>query len=127
MGGGGGGSEIGIWPHSRIPLIMRTRISYPLISATLYQGLWGVSEIRGTLLRSLFSGDPTIWGSIFGVPHFRKQGLGFRVWGLGFRVAMKGLPRELVLVAHHGELQALGRPTQPQRACRAKKALNPKP
>ena len=24
------------------------------------------------------------------------------------------LPRKLVLVAHHGELQALGRPTQPQ-------------
>ena len=30
----------------------------------------GVSEIRGTSLRALLSGDPTLWGSILGSPIF---------------------------------------------------------
>ena len=32
----------------------------------------GVSEIRGTLLGSLFEGNPTIWESISRAPFFRK-------------------------------------------------------
>ena len=34
------------------------------------EGPWGVYDIRGTFLGSLFYGDPSTWGSIIGVPIF---------------------------------------------------------
>ena len=34
--------------------------------------IWGFPKIGGTSLGSFFYGNPTIWGSIIGVPYFRK-------------------------------------------------------
>ena len=55
-GGGGGGPGVGVKPSNR----------------TKKHDL-GVSEIRETLLGSLLSGNPTIWGSRLGSPKSRPD------------------------------------------------------
>ena len=47
---------------------LRGLISLSGVISTLNLQVWGVSEIRGTFLVSPLKGNPTVWGSIYGLP-----------------------------------------------------------
>ena len=67
-------SGIRLW---RTPHVGHEELSEPMILSCLFTDMVVSPKFGGTFLGPFFSGDPTIWGSIFGAPIFVNPHVAF--------------------------------------------------